>query len=427
MRNPLAFSVLLSLSAVLSACGTSASDVEGAGAALGQSSSPGDVLSRPDALRTGWRTLPVSETPGTIGHHGRIAFLSSGQAIAAWSEPDQKDYAIQNIWTASLDGGAWTKGPHLTTNTTTQHAFPSVVSVGDRLHVVWNGAPSGDNDLLHSSFADGAWSEGTDLTSAFETSGDTTDYLPAIAASASGALAVAYNAKSLDDEQAPTEIRLLRLGADGQPLGAPSVAIAPSFGDCYGPTAAFDGDDHLHVVAECGPIGEEHLYWGTDASGSWSVRMIDPKGLTDVQAQLARGPGRTLELVWTAMSRCSAGACGDIFAATIEGTSIGAPRAVTNTRDASELKPLAVVDGTGRLIVGYSSNRDAFLVWSTGPSTFSSPMNLAPESPSTWEYLDALAIDPTSGAPHALFTKVLPGTQPLNAEIMHAFWAPDAR
>jgi hypothetical protein len=421
MQRSLAVRLLLCLSSLLAtACGAGVSDVEGSSAAL--ASVAGGDLGR------GWKTLQVSETPGTIGHHGRLAFSSEGKAVAVWSEPDQKDYSIQNIWTASLDGAAWSKGPHLTTNTTTQNAFPSIVSAGDRIHVVWNGAPSGDDDLFHVALAGGVWSERTDLTSGFKPDrGDRTDYLPAIAAAPSGTLAVAYNSKPV--ERGSMEIRLLRLDAGGRPLAGPVVAIAPpdAASDCYGPTAAFDGDGHLHVVAECGPLGEEHLYWGTDASGSWVVSPIAFQGRTDVQAHLARGIGRALELVWTAFTPCSAGACGDILAATIEGTQVGSVRHVTSTPDVNEVTPLAVVDKTGRLIVGYSSRRDAYLVWSTGASSFSAPMNLAPGSTATWEYLDALALDPVTGAPHVLYTRVFPGTQPLNAEIMHAFWTSDAR
>ena len=113
--------------------------------------------------------------------------------------------------------------------------------------------------------------------------------------------------------------------------------------------------------------------------------------------------------------------------ATIVGTKIGPARHVTSTPGASELKPLAVVDRAGRLIVGYRSNRDSYLVWSTGEGTFSTPKNLTADASGTWDHLDALALDPVTGAPHVLYTRVLPGTQPLNAEIMHTFWAPDAR
>jgi hypothetical protein len=414
--------VVLCLSSVVGlACGRGGGAEEASEAVL--------PLAAADLSRGSWKTRQVSHTPGTISHDGRLAFLPNGQAVALWSEPESKDVSIQNIWAASLDASrdAWATGPALTTNTATQHAFASVVPVGDVVHVVWNGYPAGDNDLFHVGLAGGAWSSPTDITSGSKTDRETrTDYLPSIAASPSGALAVAYNSEPVSSR--PIEIRILRLGADGRPLAKPAVAIpAPDGGDCYGPSAELDADGHLHVVAECGAIGHERLFWGTDASGSWVVTPIDPQGATDVQAHLTRGAGRALELVWTAFTPCSAGSCGDIMTATIEGTRVGPARNVTRTPEASEVKPLAVVDRAGRLIVGYSSRRDTYVVWSTGATTFAPPTNLTPDSEATWEYVDALALDPVTGAPHVLYTKVFPGTRPLDAEIMHAFWAPDAR
>jgi hypothetical protein len=378
-----------------------------------------------------WKTLQVSQTPGTISHHGRLAFLPSGEAVAVWSEPDQNDSSIQNIWAASLDGDTWSTSPPLTTNRASQNAFASMVPVGDVAHVVWNGYPGGDNDIFHSELAGGAWSARTDLTSGFKTNGNaTTDSLPSMAASPKGGLAVAYDSSPSPDS-AVVEIRVLRLDPSGAPLAAPTVAIpAPVDGSgCYGPSAEFDADGHLHVVAECGPIGAEHLVWGTDASGSWVVTPLDAVGASDVQAHLTRGAGRGLELVWTAFSACSSSgnACGDVVTATIEGTNAAPARHVTSTPDVNEVSPLAVVDKAGRLLVGYSHDKDTFLTWATDPQTFAPEKNLTAGTDATWELLSALAIDPVTGAPHVLYEQVLPGTQPLNAEIMHTFWVPDAR
>lgn len=406
LLSPLA---LASLAGAIStvACVSGSADGEGAASAISA------------AAPRGWTTRPVSATPGTIGHHGRLAFLPGGQAIAAWSEPDAKDYSIQNIWTATLGESGWSKGPHITSKTITQHAFPALAVAGDRLHVVWNGAPEGDNDIFHVALEGRTWSSRTDLTSALEPDSDLrTDYLPALAAAPDGSLAVAYNSRPI--AEGSIDIRVLRLDAAGRPVGEPIVALSAPGGDCYGPTAAFDAVGHLHVVAECGLLNEEHLLWGTDASGAWTTRSIPPQGAVDGQAALARGVGSTLELVWTAFTGCPGGACGDIVAATIDGATVGAVRRVTSTPAVRETKPLAVVDGEGRLVVGFSSNDDAWITWSTGPTTFAPPMNLAPDSSATWEYVDALAVNPATGAPHVLFTKVFPGTQPLNAEIMHA-------
>ncbi len=405
----------------------------------------GDANTQPgfDLANGTWQTLQVSHTPGTISHDCQLAFLADGTLTAAWSEPDSVKLSIQNIWTARLlNGGAgWSNEEARTHDTATQNAYPTLASVDARLHLVWNAYPNTFNDLFHLSYENGAWSSpALDVTAPSKPAGHQTDYQPRIAKGPNGELAVAYMSQPADDGGGPlgvSEVRVIRLNADGTPTGAPVVAVpAPaSGGACYNPTVIFDAAGHLHVAADCGQLNDEDIYYATDASGSFTVTQIPGVGRDDDQPSLAKDvDGKTLYLTWAGYLPCAtkSGKCGEIFFTKIDAGGPGVIGSVTETADENENTPRAVVDRYGRLIVAFvhfnkDNFADIYLTWSADKSNFAPVKNLTPGTDAQDDTgLSSFALHPLSGVPHLVYYSVLAGTNPLNSEIMHVSFVPAA-
>ena len=263
----------------------------------------------PDLAQGEWVLEQLSQTPGTISHDGPIAFTDDGTGWAAWSEPDSENLMDQDIWVARQSAGAW-QAEARTRETGVQMAFPTLAARGSTVHVAFSGAPAGRNAVFYSRNDGSGWSVNADLTSDFEAGAPCSNVQPSLALAADGAIAIAYVSRPAATDK--REVRVLRLDATGTPLGAPETVIpAPAEGHCYVPSAAFDRAGKLHVVADCGPIFAEDIYYASDASGAWRFEAWSTPDRDDADPKIAAGPDGTVSVVWLASPPCetTAGTC----------------------------------------------------------------------------------------------------------------------
>jgi hypothetical protein len=156
-------------------------------------------------------------------------------------------------------------------------------------------------------------------------------------------------------------------------------------------------------------------------------------GRDDDQPSLALSTdGKTVYLVWAGYLACGTNQCGDIFFAKVDGGVVGPEGQVTQTADEDENTPRAVIDKYNRLIVGYkhfnqANFADVYITWSYDLSTFAKPVNLTPNTDNQDDQgPSSFALHPDTGVPHLIYYSVIPNSNPLNAEVMHAFFVPVA-
>jgi hypothetical protein len=365
-----------------------------------------------------WLIENVSNTPGTISHDGALAFTASGVAWVAFSEPLATSSSDQDVFVTSKPGGAWAAAAPLTNDTAVQNAFPSLVAVGETLHLCWNGYPEGANDIYYAVNEGGGFGARTNLTMAGETA-PRDDFAPALAAGPGGALAVAY-ASHLDAGDTDAEIRVLRL-AGGAASGAPVTAIpSPADGQsCGEPSMAFDAEGALHLIATCGPLFDGDIVYATDRGGTWTRMPLSSPGVDDFSADLVVDGG-DVHVVWVAGD-------GDVRYTVSHGGAFAADISVTGS-EVGRLPALAVDSGGRPLVMFQRANAedefDVFIAWLDG-AAFAPARNVTEGTPTTTEWFPyALVLHPTTGLPHLTFVKLLPGTTPLDSEVMRAEFVP---
>ncbi|MGI5865259.1 MAG: hypothetical protein ACOX6T_24835 [Myxococcales bacterium] len=380
----------------------------------------------PDLAQGEWVLEQLSETPGTISHDGLIAFTEDGTGWAAWAEPDSEDLMDQDIWVARQAAATWQAEPR-TKETGVQMAFPTLAARGSIVHLAFSGAPAGNNAIFYSRNDGSGWSSNVDLTSSFESGEPRSNVQPSLAVAADGSVAIAYASRPAATNK--REVRVLRLDATGAPLGEPETIIpAPAEGHCYVSAATFDSAGKLHVVADCGLIFAEVIYYATDASGTWQLETWSTPDRDDTNPKIAAGPDGSVSVVWLGSPPCAtaSGTCGEIFLRTIREGVPGPEINATNTGDISESAPAFTVDPFGRPIVAFhvmNAQRyaDIFVTWADDGVTFAEPRLLTPGTEAQDDWMPwSIAIHPETGLPHVLYTTILGGTNPLNSEIMHA-------
>jgi hypothetical protein len=189
-------SVLLSL-LLLAACG---GDDDGGGDAPDAGPGDGD----PDGgggggdgvtcegMAGAWQSENASNTKDTISHDGSLAITAGGDLVVAFSEPDAEVLSDQDIHVASDTGGGWDLSDPLTADDI-QNAYPSLVAVGDTLHLTFSGRPGADiNDVFYTTNDGGGWDERVNLTAAAESELGRHAYGASLAAGPGGELAIAY-------------------------------------------------------------------------------------------------------------------------------------------------------------------------------------------------------------------------------------------
>jgi hypothetical protein len=389
-----------------------------------------------------WQVEQVSNTPGTISHNGTLTFLPDGTAIAGWMEADPVNVSDEDIETAIKSGSTWSGADRRTNDTNVQNSYPHLVTYAGVAHLVWGGYPGGDNDLFYAHYASSAWTARTDLTTPFETSPALRrdDRIPALAVSSSGVLAISYSSSTTNAMGNPNglfEIRVIKLDGSGTVLGPPTTVIPAGTNGCGSSAIAFDGAGNLHVVADCGPLGAEDIYYATDESGSWT-QMVVPGGAgrDDWGAKLASDPdGTTIHLTWTAFPTCTNNmnqTCADVMYRQIHpGATFGPEIDVTATGAQDEYSPEIGVDSMGRPLIAYHHANaqnffDIYVTWSNDGQTFAPAQNITPGTDMRDDQQpQSLIFHPSTGLPHLVFYSTL-SSNPLNTEIMHAEFIPSS-
>lgn len=269
------------------ACGSDDPDVgpdarTGADAPIADAA-PVDARIEPDAMPSPlgpgeWTTENVSQTPGTIATQSDLAITDSGTVFVVWSESDSENVSDQDILVATGGDGTW-KTDTLTTDVGVQNTYPSILTDGDTVHLVWSGYPDGWNDIYYTVHtpADG-WRDPVDLTAAFESALERDAFAPALAIGPNGELAIAYQSGLRDVEgefRDPTEIRVIRI-ANGAVIDGPVTVIEAVGAGCNEPDLAFDAAGALHLVAACGAVLQGDIYYTTDAGGSFAEPVVLP-------------------------------------------------------------------------------------------------------------------------------------------------------
>lgn len=420
------------------AAGHDAAGHDGAGHdAGGQDAYRRDAGELPNLEQGTWQIENVSNTTGTISHDGALAFTDDGTLWVAWSEPLAGDNSDQDIWTGSRGSSGWTATP-FTSDVDVQNSFARLVASGDMVYLVYNGYPGGDNDIFGAAAQPGQPFSGRfDLTSPAEASGTRSDYRAELAIRGDGGeFAVAYLSAPLDgngDETGPSDVRVLRFAEPSSP-GTPETAIATAADEfCDDVGIAYDGRGDLHVVASCGPLLQGAFRHATDRSGSWvnhTILLGDTS--TEYSFRIALDPdGSTLHVVFVGDADCGTATCSDIMYTRIIDGDVQLPVHATSTAAPAddEKGPLLAIDAGGRVLVAFQRSNasdffDIFFTWSQDGAAWSTPRNVTNSADVDDWMLWSMAVDPLTQRPHLSYTKILAGTNPLDAEVMHAWLAP---
>lgn len=379
-----------------------------------------------------WEAANVTNTPDTISHDGELAITGSGEVHVAFAEPDPVETFDQDIWVASDTGGGWDVAAPLTSDEF-QNAFPSMVAVGDTLHLVWNGRPGATiNDIFYSSNAGGGWAEPVNLTAAVESGDGRHAFAPALAVGPGGALAVAYLSGADGDGIGPAELRIAFI-EDGALTGAPETLVEQDAGctadnpscACYDPQVIYDGDGDVHVFADCGAVGAEDIYWATDASGGWVAEVLPGQdGHDDFGPSVALDADGAVHVAWVSVLPCGDSACNKIHTAVEDGDGFSEPVMASMAGAPGDNGPVIAVDAAGRVLIAFHRDNsanfsDVFLTASDDGTTFAAPCNLTrTEGVNEW-MPRSLQLHPATGLPHLTYVYFVLGSDPLDTEVHH--------
>jgi hypothetical protein len=343
-----------------------------------------------------------------------------------WGEPDPNRLSDQDLYSYKIGG---TEGIKQHTNDSlVQNSWAQLVARGESLHLVYFGYPGGDPDLFYVQSEKGVWSTPLDLTSAFETTATTRDYAPSLAFSPTGERAIAYvSEKSITSS--PGEIRVLffdELGAKGPP-----VTVIPTAGDgCDSPNAGFDKNGKLHVVATCGKVLNQQIFYATNAEGTWVTTAL-PKGLLGDNASSMQPAldGVRFHLVFTRLKACLADPTKNCSSTQYRKVGPGTSDELVDLTAKSlkdAFKPSLGVDAEDRVFVALQSYNPArraeiYVVWSNPDGTFSAPKNLTPGNTITQDMNAGNWVFDAQNLPHLVFERLDMGSDPTNSDIMRAY------
>lgn len=412
---------MLLLAAFVAACGASTGDDDDDG------SSPTPV----DYDAGTWQSEVIVDTPGTISHDIAGVFTNDGKFWGTWMEPDVDATSGEDIWEVSkAPGGGWTL-TRLTNDSSNQAAYNQMATDGTTVHLVYNSAPTADNDVFYSKNAGSGWSTRLDVTSPPEAGTPRHDYQTDIALAPNGDALIAYVSASVAGNggiNPDGEIRVARIGANGTPIGTPSLAIPkPTTGYCFDPSIVVDDGGTAHVVADCGPVGNEEIYYSNDASGSFATATPLPGGASrdDYGAHLVLDPdGATLHAVWNAD-----GGDAECMYSSHAG-SWSTPVSASNGPSIDDRACSIAVDPQGRVLVAWhqqdsDGDEDVFFSWSADGATFRTPRLVTTGTETSVEWFpDVIALHPDTGVPHLFYEALVAGTNPLNTRIWHAELVP---
>lgn len=429
---------LLVLALAAAACG---GDDDGAGPDAGPSLDgaggdaggcevvPSDITC--DGMDGSWVFENVSHTADTISNEGDLAIADSGAMLIAFAEPLPDPVFDQDIFTASRDRACgWSAAAPLTTDSEVQNAYPSLVVAGDTFHLVWSGYPEGLNDVYYATRpAGGAWTARVNLTAEYESAVMRHAYSPSISIGPDGTIAIAYLSAPAADGggfDGPSEVRVATIEG-GALAGPPVTVIAAADDGCFDPRAIHDGDGNLHVLAECGPLFDQDIVWATDAGpGPWrSEPLPGTAGHDDLSITVALAGG-TVHAAWAADLPCGDGTCRTLQHAVLTGATWSDPVSASQGGAPSDNAPALAIGPDDTIYLAFwrdnaDSKSDVYLTRSADGESFSPPCNLTRTDGENEWMPSALQLDPRGGALHMLYEQFVPGSDPLDTEIIHAY------
>lgn len=380
-----------------------------------------------------WQAVNASNTKDTISHDGALAITASGDLVVAFSEPDSEETFDQDIHVASNTGGGWDLSDALTADEI-QNAYPSLVAIGDTLHLTWSGRPGAEiNDVYYTTNDGGGWDERVNLTAEVESALGRHAYGASLAAGPGGALAIAY--VSAPDEESGIGLGEIRVATiqDGELTDEPVTVIAADVGctaddpacSCSDPRAIYDGEGGLFVFADCGKLGDLDIAFATDTGGDWvSDIMPGNDGHEDYSVEAALDADGDVHVVWTAGLPCDEGTCNNIQVAGPGKDGFAEPVAASQTGTPGDSSPTMAVDADGRVLVAFhrdnaESFSDVFITSAADGETFGAPCNLTRTDDNNEWMPWSLQLHPDTGLPHMTFVYFEKDSDPLNTEVFH--------
>jgi len=382
-----------------------------------------------EGLDGAWVFENLSNTADSISNEGDLAISTTGAMMVAFSEPLPDPVFDQDIFTAKSGECAWQGAAALTEDSEVQNAYPSLAVEGDTFHLVWSGYPDGLNQIYYSANSGAGWSDRVDLTGEFDGAENRHAYAPSISIGPGGAIAIAYLSAPASETggfDGPSEVRVALLEADT--LAGPPKTVIPATDDgCFNPRAVHDGDGNLHVLAECGPLFNQDIIWATDAGpGPWqSEPLPGTAGHDDLSVTVAL-EGGTVHAAWSADLPCGDGTCRTLLYSRLAGDSWTGPATASQAGAPADMAPSLAIASDGTIYLAYwrdnaDAKADVYLTWSADGTAFTPPCNLT-RTPAENEWMpSSLQLDPRSGVLHMLYEEFVPGSDPLDTEIIHAF------
>ena len=371
----------------------------------------------------------VSRTPDSISHDGDLALSATGAAVIAFAEPLADPIFDQDIFTARRGECGWQESAPLTSDSEVQNAYPSLAVEGETFHMVWNGYPEGLNDIYYAADSGAGWSERVNLTAEYESGMMRQAYAPSISIGPGGAIAIAYLSAPANEDggfAGPGEVRVAVLEADT--LARPPVTVIAAGDDgCFDPRAAHDGDGNLHVLAECGPIGSPDIIWATDAgAGPWrSEPLPGTAGHPDLAVTVSV-TGGVVHAAWVAALPCGEETCRTLQYTRLDGNTWSGPATASQPGTPNDFAPSLAIAPDGTVYLAFWRNNtdnmsDVYLTSSADGESFAAPCNLNRTDGEDEWMPQALQLDPESGKLHLLFEEIVPGSDPLDTEIVHGW------
>ncbi len=376
-----------------------------------------------------WFSEVAVDSPGTISHGAAAVFTENGTFMGTWMEPDVDASSGEDIWEFNRARGAtWTTN-RLTNDGTAQAAFNSMATDGTNVHLVYNSAPTDDNDLFYSSNTGAGWSTRADITTPGETATARHEFMADIALAPNGDVVVAYVSASVKIENGGInndgEVRIIRISPNGSPSAFQLAIPNPGGIGCGNPSVVVDSAGTIHVAADCGPLGGEEVLYAENSGGTFGTPMAFAGGASrdDIDVQLALGPdGDTVHAVWIADATDSE--C--LYQRKRAGTAWTTAVSVSNSPSANDRVCTLGVDSQGRILAAWhqpnaSNQEDVMFSWSADGLAFKAAKSATPDTTTTTEWFPSvIAFEPDTGVPHLIYERIIPMTNPLNTQIMHA-------
>ncbi len=214
--------------------------------------------------QAGWTTAKRLTWNSGHSYYPAIAVGPSGQLHIVWQDSAPGNWQI--YYKRSTDGGTtWSAARRLTWTSGGSMSPAIAVDPDGRVHMLWNDATSGNDEIYYTKSADGGdtWATKKRLT---WTSGGSTN--PAIAVDSSGHLHAVWH----DNTPANFEIYYKR-STDCGATWTTGKRLTWTLGDSVSPAVVADSSGTIHLVWEDRTPGNYEIYYkkSTDGGTTWTT------------------------------------------------------------------------------------------------------------------------------------------------------------